>query len=228
MRDKRLVPEDAEDIACAYASLLEREDVDPARSGLLGTCVGGAFALLAAADASIRDRVAFVAAFAPFSSMWTLVRDVVSGTSEDAGTIRSWAVDPLTRDVFARTVDRLLDTERARSLASARDRDGADAVLRSLPSAVREHLNAMSPIHRLADIHAPCIVIGHDRDDVVIPVGESRRLAAALAGRAGARYTEYTMFEHADPTKRRLSPLALMRELARFYRAHHPLFRQVT
>lgn len=56
MRDYRLAPEDIDDIASAYDCLLARPDIDPARSGLLGTCVGGAFALMAAAHPSIRDR----------------------------------------------------------------------------------------------------------------------------------------------------------------------------
>jgi dienelactone hydrolase len=65
MRDLRLDPEDIENIALAYQSLLEQPYVDPTKSGLLGTCAGGSFALMAAAYPSIRDRVAFVAAFAP-------------------------------------------------------------------------------------------------------------------------------------------------------------------
>jgi hypothetical protein len=54
-------------LAAAYDYLLRRADVNPASSGLYGACVGGSFALLAAADPSIRDRVAFVGAFAPYS-----------------------------------------------------------------------------------------------------------------------------------------------------------------
>ena len=54
MRDFRLDPEDVENIALAYDWFIGRPYVDPARSGLLGTCVGGAFALMAAASALIR------------------------------------------------------------------------------------------------------------------------------------------------------------------------------
>jgi hypothetical protein len=50
MRDFRLDPADVEDFASAYEALLARPDVDCARSGVLGTCVGGAFALMAAAS----------------------------------------------------------------------------------------------------------------------------------------------------------------------------------
>ena len=226
MRDKRLVPEDADDIARAYAALLERPDVDPRRSGLIGTCVGGTFALLAAAKPSIRDRVGFVGAFAPYSSLWTFARDIATGTCEEGNVGVPWAVDPLTREVFDRTVASLADARFAEALRGMRDRDAAETALRSLPGPTRVKLDAMSPMTQLADIHARCIVFGHDRDDKVIPVGESRRLAAALAGRGGVRYTEYAMFQHADPTKRRLSPPALARQIARFYGSLYPLFQE--
>ncbi|MGH2354615.1 MAG: SRPBCC family protein, partial [Chloroflexota bacterium] len=78
MRDFRLDPADVEDIASAYEALLARPEIDPRRSGLLGTCVGGAFALMAGASPRIRDRVAFVFAYAAYASMWTLARDIAS------------------------------------------------------------------------------------------------------------------------------------------------------
>ena len=226
MRDKRLVPEDADGIARAYDALLARPDVDPSRSGLFGTCVGGTFAYLAAARPLIRDRVRFVGAFAPFSSMWTMARDVASATRDDGDGVTPWAVDPLTRDVFVRTVNDLLGAAGGGHLLASTDRATVEAALHALPREARACLDAMSPILQLEEIHAPCIMLGHDRDDVVIPVGESRRLASALAGRRGVHFTEYAMFQHADPTKRRLSPLAFGREIARFYGSLFPMFRE--
>src|SRR4029453_2392560 len=78
MRDLRLVPDDVSDMALAYEALVSRDGIDPSRSGLLGTCVGGAFALMAAAQGRIRDRVAFVATFAPYSSMYTFVPHIAT------------------------------------------------------------------------------------------------------------------------------------------------------
>jgi hypothetical protein len=251
MRDRRLVPEDVDNTAAAYDYLVRRADVDPARSGLFGTCVGGSFALMAAAHPSIRDRIAFVGAFAPYSSMWTFAQDIASRTRSNDGCIEPWPVDPLTRDVFVRSVTDILAPQEAERLRADRstvgdldlaelsaegravhtllaslDRDAAELALRQLPQAMRERLDAMSPALHVDDIKAPLILVGHDRDDLVIPVGESRRLASLLSGRGGAKYTEYTMFQHADPTKRKLSPLRLVRELRRFYLSLYPMFRQ--
>jgi dienelactone hydrolase len=251
MRDFRLDPADVEDIASAYDTLLKRPDIDPARSGLLGTCVGGAFALMAAASPRIRDRVAFVLAYAPFASMWTLARDIASASRCRDGVREAWAVDPLTRKVYVHSVTALLQPNEAarlrRTFADPHGRldgpdasedgrtvlplltplqpDEAEAALQRLPAVLRDRLRAMSPLRSVGDIRAPLIVLLHDRDDDVIPVGESRRLRDELTGRGGLRYTEFTVFKHLDPTKSKPSPLALTRELVRFAVAIYPLFR---
>ena len=113
MRDERLDPQDAQDLALAYAWLTQLPEVDPLRSGLVGTCVGGAFALLAAVQEPVRDRVAFIVAFAPFSSMWTLAADIVSATRRRGESREPWPVDPLTRRVFIRSMTAGLDPTEA-------------------------------------------------------------------------------------------------------------------
>ena len=251
MRDFRLDPDDVENIALAYRWLLERPDVDPARSGLLGTCVGGSFALMAATSPLIRDRVAFLAAYAPYSSMWTFARDIASATRPCGDGREPWQVDPLTRKVFVHSVMALLEPDEAQRLRSAfahegghldarelpaegqavyallttLDADDAEAALYHLPTAMQERLAAMSPLHSLKDLHAPLIVLLHDRGDQVIPVDKSRRLVSALAGHAGVHYTEM-LFQHLDPVKGKLPLFRLVRELGKFFLAVYPLFRQ--
>jgi hypothetical protein len=251
MRDLRLVPGDADDIAMAYDWLIAQDVVDPSRSGLMGVCVGGSYALMAAARSGIRDRVAFVAALAPFASMRTFVRDIASASRPTTFGREAWAVDPLTRKVYVRSVTDTLPAAEAELLrravlnetddVDAQDlsSDGrrvydllratgvreVDAALKQLPAAMQERLDAMSPLRYLHDVRAPLIVIGHDQDDLVIPVDESRRLRDALIGRRGVEYTEFAMFEHADPTKRHLSPLRTAQQLVKFYRHIYPMFR---
>jgi hypothetical protein len=252
MRDFRLAPEDIGDIASAYEALLARPDIDPTRSGLLGTCVGGAFALMAAARPRVRDRVTFVLAYAPYASMWTLTRDIASASRCRDGVRAPWPVDPLTRKVYVHSMTALLEPREAKRLRAAfatphgrldgwsvsedgravvplltaLGADEADAALQRLPAALQDRLTAMSPLHSVPDIRAPLIVLLHDRDDVVIPVSESRRLRDAFAGRAGVRYTEFTVFRHLDPTKGKPAAFALAWELVRFARALYPLFRR--
>jgi dipeptidyl aminopeptidase/acylaminoacyl peptidase len=251
MRDFRLDPEDIENITLAYQWLMEQPYVDPARSGLLGTCVGGSFALMAAAKPLIRDRIAFISAYAPYSSLWTFARDVASGTRSSGSGYESWQVDPLTRKVFIHSMTSFLEPGEAEwlrsrfargnghldnhgmstdgqvmySLLTARDENDANTALRRLPPIMQERLTILSPMNYLKDIHAPLIVLLHDRGDQVVPVGESRRLHSALAGKGGVHYTEM-QFQHLDAVKAKLPLFRLVRELGRFFFAMYPMFRQ--
>ena len=251
MRDFRLDTEDIDNITLAYRWLIEQPYVDPARSGLLGTCVGGSFALMAAANPIIRDHVAYVSAYAPYSSLWTFARDVASGTRSCGDRRESWQVDPLTRKVFVHSMISLLKTDEADrlrgilanelvsldpsslsvggqavySLLTYPGEGDAASALRRLPPIMQEHLTGLSPMNYLKDIHAPLMVLLHDRGDQVIPVGESRRLRSALAGHASVHYTEME-FQHLDPVKAKLPWLRLIRELGKFFSAMYPLFRQ--
>jgi pimeloyl-ACP methyl ester carboxylesterase len=236
MRDRRLDATDSEDIARAYESLLARPDIDASRSGLIGTCVGGAFALMAAAKPAISGRVAFLCAYAPYASMWTLARDIASASRVRDGMREPWQVDPLTRTVYERTLSAFpasadempAAVEAAAPIAALLaplNADEADTALRRLPPALQERLRAMSPLTYIRDLIAPLVVLCHDRDDPVIPVSETRALVAAMPRGISVRYTEFTVFQHLDPTRSKASRLALSVELVRFWRAVYPLFR---
>ena len=251
MRDFRLDAEDVENIATAYRWLIEQPYVDGTRSGLLGTCVGGSFALMAAASPLIRDRVAFLAAYAPYASMWTFAHDIASATRSSGDGREPWRIDPLTRKVFVHSLTALLEegeAERLRSsfvtegrhldgcslstdgqavyaLLTARDEDDAESALHRLPAIMRARLAALSPVNYLQDIQSPLIVLLHDRGDEVIPVGESRQLRSALAGHTGVQYTEM-QFQHLDPVKGKLPLFRLVGELGKFFGAVYPIFRQ--
>ena len=252
MRDLRLVPDDVEGIALAYRWLIEQPNVDARRSGLIGTCVGGSFALMGAAHPIIRDRVGFVTAWAPYSSMRTLACDIASASTSCGNAREPWEVDQLTRKVYVRSLTDVLDPDEATLLRDACvERDGtvdsgtlsengravyplltsldvstAEDIVERLPALMQERLDAMSPIRYVGDIQAPLVMLAHDCDDQVIPIGESRRLRAVIGDRPGLRYTEFTMFKHLDPTQVKLSRFALARELFRFFRSVYPVFRQ--
>ena len=253
MRDFRLDADDIENIALAYNWLITQPYVDPARSGLLGTCVGGSFALMAAAHPLIRDRIAFLSAYAPYSSLWTFAHDVASCSRSSGDGREPWQVDQLTRKVFVHCITTFLEpseAERLRSvfsneneplvdfdlsadaqsvysLLTARNENEAEAALHKLPLILQKNLTDLSPMNYLKDIHAPLMVLLHDRGDQVIPVGESRRLRSAFNGDRRVYYTEM-QFQHLDPVKAKLPLVRLVRELSKFFIAVYPLFRQAT
>jgi hypothetical protein len=172
----------------------------------------------------IRHRVAFVSAYAPYSSIATFVQDIASATKSEGKTRVPWHVDPLTRKVYVHSMTAVLDASEAERLRNALaepdgqiesgelsedgraiypllttlDRDDAKAALEQLSIAMQQRLAAISPMNYVQDIHAPLVVFFHDRDDVVIPV-RIRQLRAALI--PGVRYTEFTVFQHLTPPK---------------------------
>jgi hypothetical protein len=242
MRAFRLDPADIEDITAAYERLLRHPAVDQTRSGLLGTGVGGSFALMAVAQPRIRARVFILVAYVLSFSIWSLVRAIASATQSRDGRRESWAVHPLTRKVSVHSVTALLEPAEAEQLPAASEvsseqldggdnltedgrvvasllgtlsLDQAEVALRQLSAVMAERLSAMSPASYLKEIWAPLIVLCHDRDGGVIPVSKSRRLRVALAGRAGVHYTEFTVYQHLDRTRGRPALLPLLRELLR-------------
>jgi hypothetical protein len=255
MRDLRLDADDIDNIALAYDWLITRPDVDAAHSGLLGTCVGGSFALMAASTPLIRDRIAILSAYAPFSSMSTFATDIASSTRSTEDGRQPWRVDQLTRKVFVHSLAASLDKSEAEllvaafaeadgsgtpdaadlsaegkavcELLTARDPVQADLALHRLPRDMQERLSSLSPNNYLQDLRVPVIVLLHDRGDQVIPVGESRRLVEALGARPGLHYTEM-QFQHLDPVKGKLPLPRLLRELGKFLLAMYPIFREST
>lgn len=250
MRSLRISPDDTELLVAGFQWLAAQSFVDATRIGLLGTCVGAGFSLLAAAHPDIRKLVAFVTCFAPFGSLRSLALDIGSGTTEIDGIRRRWDVDQLSRHVYVRTLTSDLPEDEATRIADAwferqpmpgsgtlspdarailpllqtTDRAQLAALLDRHP-AMRAKVDAVSPIEAAPSIVAPSVAIGHDYDDGVIPFGESQRLFAAFDRRPGVTLTEFHMFQHADPTKRSLSHAALLWELAKFARFAGPAFR---
>lgn len=165
MRDLRLDPTDIDDLVSAYAALLERAEVDPDRAGFIGTCVGGSLALLAAARPQIRDRLAFVSAYAPYASMWTFARDVGSASRSMDGTREPWRVDPLVWTTYVRSVTAWLDPcERVRLRDAFQDRFTWDATKTLVVESSVVHHNASDlsadgmAVHRILTATAPSTV----------------------------------------------------------------------
>ncbi len=164
MREFRFDTADIENIALAYDWLISQPYIDPSRSGLLGTCVGGSFAMMAAAQPLVHNRVAFVSGYAPFSSMPIFARDIASATRSGEHGREPWKVDQLTRKVFVHSLAGWLEPEDAErihtwfgaegkpgdwqelsadgqavyALLSAQDESQAEAALEKLPIRICE------------------------------------------------------------------------------------------
>ena len=114
----RIEPEELENIVSAFHYLEGQEYVDKDRLGLGGFCVGASFALIAAADERIRDRVHFVNAFGPYFDMEDLIVQAASRSVAYDGEWTPWDPHELTVRVLTNElVDTMQDPREAELLA---------------------------------------------------------------------------------------------------------------
>ena len=192
-------PTEIDGLVAAYQHLQGQDFVDAERVGLAGFSVGASLALVAAADERIAHQVAFVNAFGGYNDAGDLLVQIAAGRTLDG---EPWTVDPLTRRVFENEV-----AESGTDVDAIRRGDvSLDAAQRwyaATPPAFRQQVRAVSPAAHLDGLHSEtAILLMHDRGDLLIPVGESRRLNAGLrqfADGPTVKYTETDIFRHVRP-----------------------------
>lgn len=223
--EKRVTPGDIDFLVEAYLFLAARPEVDPARVGYLGVCVGSSLSLLAAQDPRISGSVSFVNWFGGYYRLDELIASVVSQSYEREGRVIAWKPDRLTEEVVRlRLFDlvdapeerallrrdvidgqRLTETERA-GLSStaaavlrvfqAESLDQARALIRRLPPEAHELFRTLSPATNMDRIQARLFLMD-DTGDRLIPYVQTRELADDLEGRY-QRHSTFSIFSHVD------------------------------
>lgn len=191
-------------IVAGFEHLRGQEYVDRQRVGLAGFSVGASFALAAAADPRIADDIAFVNAFGGYYDAADLLAQIASGRAIDGGAETMWEVDSLTRRVFDNMLLPERDSEAAQQLiAGVGSVAEARELYDQLPDDFRTDVDVISPSRYLASWSGDTVIrVMHDRGDPLIPVGESRRLVAALQEQrpdVATYYTETDIFRHVRP-----------------------------
>ena len=255
MTQKKVSPRDVDSLVHAYTYLLAHERVDPERSGMGGFCVGASFATVAAQDARISDRVRFVNFFGGYYDARDLVASVSSASRFYGEVVEPWAPDRLSVEVVTShlvggipdagerallgrvfierdaVVDKALlssmsaEAQMVHRLLSGVTLSEARELVSSLPDSMIAELDAISPAARIQDLSARVLLM-HDREDKLVPSEESRRLANALSERGGVYHTEFSLFQHVDPT-RAVSPPVYARELFKLYLHMYNILREL-
>lgn len=230
-----------EDLVHAAEALPTEAGVAEAPVGLIGFSLGGSLALVAAADASLRDRVACVAAMGSYFRLNDMLDAAVDGFRGPGGEQMSLAA-PSAYTVAASLIDRLPDVDRevlARTIDAERD-SPLEALSRVEPSSVggearlvlqllrnRDRdtrrvliesisglaleMRALSPEGAIGGIGAPTWIL-HDERDQYVPFGQFRALREAARGRADFRFLAIRLLEHTEPVRPTLNPGVLLRD----------------
>ena len=102
-------PDEIENLVWAFTYLRDQDFVDRQRVGMGGFSVGGSFALVAAADARIRDDVVFLNSFGAYYDTRDLFLQIASRTRFYQGQQEPWEVHRLTWLVFANELIKTLE-----------------------------------------------------------------------------------------------------------------------
>jgi pimeloyl-ACP methyl ester carboxylesterase len=182
----RLRPDDVEPVVAAIQA------AGP-RTAVLGVSVGSGPAVLAAADARVRDRVATVVGLGGYASAETLVRFFLTGDHAFGPHRGHVEHDPAVVEAFLAANADLLAGADPRRLAS--DRAAARRFLADLPAAARALLERLSPLAAVGTLRARLVLV-HARGDRAVPFTEALRLAAARP--TGTRVVLVGSLEHVE------------------------------
>jgi pimeloyl-ACP methyl ester carboxylesterase len=198
---RRFVWQDVERVVEAVTALAS---IEPGgRVGLAGISYGGSFALLAAEQPQLAERLQFVAVFGSFVDLLDLVQGVTTGATTFDGRVVRWNTVPEARSILRQAalnlvspVDRgplsnaLADHEPSGLSADARpvyellantDPGRTLALARGLPPSFLATLRRFSPDTQIRSLGAPLFIM-QSENDTATPPTEALRLHALVPG----------------------------------------------
>jgi pimeloyl-ACP methyl ester carboxylesterase len=183
-----LTPRTVERLVAVTAAAIRRPDAR-ARVSYVGVSAGGSLALVAAADKRVCERIAVIAAVAPYVDLPDVVRLATTGFHRERGRFVRYRVEPFVSLVAARAL--------AASLRTGRDRRLLLSVLRSVPDSSETPL---APLRR-----SPPRDLG----------AEGRSLVAVLRNRDPRRFDDLfaSLPARVRAAARRLSPILVAHRL---------------
>ena len=216
---------EVDNLVRAFEYLAAHNAVDGDRLGMAGFCVGASFALAAAQDERVNERVSVFNSFGGYYDARDLMAAVIARQRFYEDDVRAWRPADLSVEVVRRHLIDTLPHEDERQLLWQALEAGSDApaslsgeaqavyelltapdaatarhLLDRLPPDALDTLRRISPSANIGGLRARLLVM-HDREDRLVPSEESRRLVDAAPAGADVHYTEFSFFNHLDPTR---------------------------
>ena len=225
MAQRQVSAQEVDDLVRGFEHLRALEMVDADAVGMAGFCVGAGMVMVAAQDDRIRDDVKVINSFGGYYDAKDLIASVITQSRFYGEESRPWTPDRLGVSVVrTHLLESVEDAdERSRlakviadgaelpggmshearvvyELLNAPDLDAAYMLMERLPPKSLETLRRISPSSDIGSLRAKVLAM-HDREDKLVPSEESRRLVDALQSRGDIHYTEFSFFDHLDPTR---------------------------
>ena len=250
MAQRHVSGQEIDDLVRGFEHLRTLPMVDSEKVGMAGFCVGASLMLVAAQDERIRDDVTVVNSFAGYYDAKDLIASVVTHRRFYDGDSGQWQPDVLsTAVVRTHLLESVPDAAERQQVAQAiedgsalpaglspeaqlvydilhaPDIDQARRLIERLPPQSLDTLNDISPSTNINDLRARLLVM-HDTQDPLVPSEESRRLVDALQERGNVYHTEFSFFDHLDPSSR-VGYLELAREGSKLFGHIYQVMREL-
>lgn len=229
MTQKRIAVEEVDNLVHAFQYLQDLDDTDPKRIGMSGFCVGASLTTVAAQDPRIAKDVRFINFFGGYYDAKLLLTSVLTQHRFYGESTEPWAPNKLGVEVVQSHLIEGLDDSAERDLLQKAYSEGrlpspveleslsdeativlkllkqpaydeVEALIDALPMRMKQTLEFISPSTNVDNLRARMLIM-HDREDNLVPSEESRRLVDALPESVEAYYTEFSLFDHVDPTQ---------------------------
>ena len=227
MMNYNISVEDTDAVVQAFKALTHLPAMAKNKAGIIAFSAGVPLACFGAADARIRDAVAFVAVFGGYFDTRSLLRAFGRRAITFDGKTEPWhpaevPIQVLTNVItqsFSPQEQTLIENalapngtpltadefaqlsppaQAAYQLLTGNAPDKVDENIAALPPAVHVQLDQLSPSKIIDRIRAPFFLL-HDRNDTSVPFTESRAFAATLARlHHPYEYVEFQIFDHVE------------------------------
>jgi len=115
LSQRRVLLETKEDMIAAFEYLKTRPEVIPEKLGFIAFCASGGLALVAAEDAQVNEKVAFVVAINPYYDLFTLYKALSTHQKANGS---SWHPDFKTAEIYNRETINTLSDDKEKEILS--------------------------------------------------------------------------------------------------------------
>ncbi len=198
MQNKLFSAGDIDLIKDTFLYLQENHSVDPNRIGICGFSSGGSYALVAASD--LRSAPLFILSIGGYYDLNGMIVQVLTEKALYKGVSRRWIPDISSKELVINILLEELNREglEKQVLYERLSEYDTRRYINLLPAQFSATSLALSPSNHVSGLDTKVFIM-HDKNDLQIPVEESRKIRDSISAKLSVHYSEFTFLDHVEP-----------------------------
>jgi len=198
MQNKLFSAGDIDLIKDTFLYLQENHSVDPNRIGICGFSSGGSYALVAASD--LRSAPLFILSIGGYYDLNGMIAQVLTEKVLYKGVSRRWIPDISSKELVVNILLEGLNREglEKQVLYERLSEYDTRRYINLLPAQFSATSLALSPSNHVSGLDTKVFIM-HDKNDLQIPVEESRKIRDSISANLSVHYSEFSFLDHVEP-----------------------------